>query len=219
MKGVVAADIGTDHALLPVSLVRREICPKVYACDISEGPLASARKTIAGAGLQDQIEVILSDGFDHVPMDTECAVIAGMGYYTAAAILEKASGRLDVLKQIIVEVNRNVREMREWISSHGFTILDEAHVSDRGFDYIIISFNTQPHAPYTETELECGPVLMQRGSEAYYDYCSRTIAAQEKILAKMNPDSPQAGSVRKKIALWQEAKKNRHMTADSSVMK
>ncbi len=207
MKGVVAADIGTDHALLPVSLVRGGICPKVYACDIAEGPLKSARKTIAAAGMQDQIEVILSDGFDNVPMDTECAVIAGMGYYTAAAILEKAIGRIGMLKQIIVEVNRNVREMREWISTHGFTILDEALVSDRGFDYVIISFNTEPHAPYTETELECGPLLMERGSEEYLDFCRRTIAAQEKILAKMNPASPQADFVRKRIVLWQEATK------------
>ena len=48
---------------------------------------------------------------------------------------------------------------------------------------------------------------MERGSKEYLDFCRRTIAAQEKILAKMNPASPQAESVRKRIALWQEATK------------
>ena len=42
--GSVVADIGTDHAYLPVQLVKTGICPKAYACDLREGPFQNARK-------------------------------------------------------------------------------------------------------------------------------------------------------------------------------
>ena len=165
--GMVVADIGTDHAFLPILLIRKGISGKVYACDISESPLKQARANIARKGLTDAVIPILSDGFDNVPSDTEGAVLAGMGYYTAAAILEKAMVRLPDLKQIIVEVNRNVREMRQWISDHHFTIEDEECIRDRDFDYIAISFTAEEHAPYSSEEILLGPVLMHKDSETY----------------------------------------------------
>lgn len=40
--GSVVADIGTDHALLPIYLVENDICKEVYACDIGDGPIDRA---------------------------------------------------------------------------------------------------------------------------------------------------------------------------------
>ena len=34
-KGSVVADIGTDHAYLPVFLIQQGICGKALACDIN----------------------------------------------------------------------------------------------------------------------------------------------------------------------------------------
>ena len=205
MKGVICADIGTDHALLPVMLISQGICPKVYACDVAEGPLESAERTVKAAGMADRIPLILSDGFENVPADAECAVLAGMGFYTAAGILERAYGRLSSFRQIIVEVNRNVREMRAWISGHGFTISDEAQVHERGFDYIIISFHTEKHAPYSEAELECGPVLMRKKDRGYADYCRRQYEAAEAILAKQTRKTENTEKIRRRAALWKAA--------------
>ena len=85
--GMVVADIGTDHAFLPIYLVQKGISPHVYACDVREGPLAIAARNIASYGFDDRIEIILSDGFEKVPEDAETAVIAGMGFFTAKKIL------------------------------------------------------------------------------------------------------------------------------------
>ena len=57
--GVIVADIGTDHAFLPVELVSSGQIPRAYACDIGVGPLEHARATIEEAGLQAQIALIL----------------------------------------------------------------------------------------------------------------------------------------------------------------
>ena len=106
-KGVVLADIGTDHAFLPILAIKHKKVQKAYACDIAKGPLEIAKRNIQAENLDSQIETILSNGFENVPQDVDVVVIAGMGYYTAKDILEAAGGkRLSTCKQLIVEVNR-----------------------------------------------------------------------------------------------------------------
>ncbi len=171
-KGAIVADIGTDHAQLPILLVERNICNKVYACDEKKGPLSIAEENIKSNGLSDKIETILSDGFAHIPMDIDMAVIAGMGYYTAKMILENAQNRLYLLNKIIVQINVDSHLMRNWINENHYTILEEKYVNERNKDYEIISFTTQIEGKeLSEEEIYLGPKLMKEKSEeilAYY---------------------------------------------------
>lgn len=181
--GSVVADIGTDHAQLPIALVKRGICPKACAADIAEGPLQTARTNIAREGLQDRIATVLSDGFKHIPSDADCAVIAGMGFFTAAHILEEASDRLPALKRIIVQVNNEAVRMRRWISEHKWEIVDERYVRERGKDYEVIAFRTAAHIPYTESEIRLGPCLMKQKGEEWLDYLRRQYDKAKRINA------------------------------------
>ena len=182
-KGMITADIGTDHAFLPIMLVQEGICEKVYACDVAKGPLQAARDHIASAHLSSCITTILTDGLKDVPMDTKCVVIAGMGYQTARGILEREMKRLYDLKQIIVEVNRDTVSMRRWISEHGYTIVNETYVYDRGHDYVTIDFNTQKHEPYSIQDLYLGPVLKKTGKDEYADFLKRRAEKIRYILS------------------------------------
>ncbi len=199
-EGVIVADIGTDHAFLPILLVKEGKVPKAYACDVSKGPLEAAAKNIRREGVK--VQTILSDGFQNVPMDTECAVIAGMGCITATSILDNALDRLGILKQIIVEVNRDTDRMRRWISDHGFTINDEILIQDRGFDYIAIDFDCRPHSPYSEREILLGPRLLEKNEECFIEYCTRQRQKIEMIMAKCRPDDPRIEALTKKRDLW-----------------
>ena len=79
-KNSIAADIGTDHAYLPVYLIKNGISRFVYACDIKDGPLKAAYLTVEQSGYEDKISVIKSDGLDSVPISGVTDVIAaGMG--------------------------------------------------------------------------------------------------------------------------------------------
>lgn len=182
-KGMITADIGTDHAFLPIMLVENGTCEKVYACDVAKGPLQAAKANIAARGLSLTITTILTDGLCDVPEDTQCVVIAGMGYQTAKGILERAQARLDDLQQIIVEVNRDTVSMRRWISEHGYTIVNETYVYDRGHDYVTIDFNTQKHEPYSTQDLYLGPVLTKTGKDEYADFLKRRAEKIRYILS------------------------------------
>ena len=197
--GMITADIGTDHAFLPVYLLQRGICEKAYACDVSEGPLQSALFNIRANCLEDSIPVIKCDGFDDVPADTECAVIAGMGVFTAIGILERGMDRLASLKQIIVQVNRSTDKLRKWISDHHFRIDDEKTVYEKGFDYEIVSFSCAYHEGYTEEQQFLGPVLMEKREPAYLACCARRLAKNEEIL-KLCADDEERSILLKKQA-------------------
>ena len=61
----VFADIGTDHAYLPVYLVEKGIINKAIAADLRVGPLENAKLAVESYNYSDKIELRLSDGLDN----------------------------------------------------------------------------------------------------------------------------------------------------------
>ncbi len=182
-EGTILADIGTDHGQLPIYLVKNGVISKAYACDVARGPLSSAEANIIQEGLQDKIQVVLSNGFENVPNDATSAVIAGMGYHTAIMILENAMNRLSNFKQIIVQVNGDVDLFRKWICDHQFRICNEKFIADKGFGYVAIHFDLQKGDVLTNEEFILGPILKNQNDEAYISYLKRRLASDEKILS------------------------------------
>ena len=76
----VLADVGTDHAYVPIALMQEGKIKGAIAMDINEGPLARAKEHIAAAGLESCIQTRLSDGVSELtPGEADSVLIAGMG--------------------------------------------------------------------------------------------------------------------------------------------
>ena len=60
----IVADIGTDHAYLPIYLASQGICSKAVALDVRKKPLERAKEHIVQFGVSDKVEIRLSDGMD-----------------------------------------------------------------------------------------------------------------------------------------------------------
>ena len=89
-KDARVADIGTDHAYLPVFLINRGICSKVFACDVADGPLKNAKDNIESSRVTG-IELRKGDGLNAVkPFEADTFVLAGMGGDLIAKIIEAA---------------------------------------------------------------------------------------------------------------------------------
>ncbi len=200
--GTVLADIGTDHGYLPIDLLKKGICTKTYACDVAEGPLSAAKNNIAAEHLEGKISAILSDGFDQVPEDADCAVIAGMGWYTAEAILERAADRLPSFSCIIVQVNGDTDLLRTWISERHAQIIEECMVKDRGKIYTAVSFCMQEHAPYADREILLGPCLLKERSPLFLEYC-RTQAGLLKTILSKRPEDETAAELSRRLAIYE----------------
>ena len=63
--GYTIADVGTDHAYIPIYLVEKGIVQRAVAMDINEGPLDRATEHIKENKLENQIQTRLSNGLQH----------------------------------------------------------------------------------------------------------------------------------------------------------
>ena len=137
------ADIGTDHAYLPVYLITHDICQRAYATDISPASCRKAAANIAKAGLCEKITVICGNGLSGFsPGTADCIVIAGMGGRNMISILAGAAwlrGR-DPACRLVLSPNTNAAELREWLCLHGFSLLSErAAIGDQNRVYTVMS--------------------------------------------------------------------------------
>ncbi len=158
-SGDKTADIGTDHALLPVYLIENTISPAVIASDISEGPAAVARNTVKEAGLEPYITVRVGNGLETIqPDEVGNIVIAGMGGETIAEILDATPWVRDAKYRLVLQPMTHAEAVHVWLDQNGFTILEEHLLNDAGRDYVLLS------AEYTATPPHNDAFLHWRGA-------------------------------------------------------
>ena len=120
------ADIGTDHAYLPVWLVLNNKIKSALACDINEGPLSSGRETVEKYDLCDNIELRLSDGLAQVKKDeVDDVVIAGMGGELIARILSSCEWVKSEDKHFILQPMTKCEVLIKWLYDNGFEIVSQ----------------------------------------------------------------------------------------------
>lgn len=130
-QGARVADIGTDHALLPVWLLQNGQCPSAVASDIGEGPAAAARRTVSGAGLEAAISVRVGDGLAPVqPDEVDDIVIAGMGGETIADILAAAPWVADARYRLVLQPMSKPERLRTFLAENGFSTVEEDVVAE-----------------------------------------------------------------------------------------
>ena len=146
--GVVCADIGTDHALLPCALVQSGRVSHAYATDINPGPLARAQETIAACGLSGEVETLLCDGIPPaVAAACGTVIVAGLGGETIAEILARASIR--PYTQLLLQPMTRAPQLRAWLCGSGYTILCERLAAEPDRIYTVLEACPAPgeHRP------------------------------------------------------------------------
>ena len=110
------ADIGTDHAYIPIWLVEEGICQKAFAMDVGKGPLERAREHITGHGLGNYIETRLSDGLGALaPGEADCMIAAGMGGNLIIKILEEGCSVLEEMSTCILQPQSELAKVRKYL--------------------------------------------------------------------------------------------------------
>ena len=67
----VIADIGSDHALLPIALVLNGKVTRAYASEVNEGPYEPTVKNIEKHGVSNYVSAVLSDGISELGKDLD----------------------------------------------------------------------------------------------------------------------------------------------------
>lgn len=145
--GRVAADIGTDHALLPVYLTRSGICPRAWACDVGEGPLQNAVRTISAYGMQALVTPVLCPGLDGLaPNCAQEILLAGMGGELIASILAPVAWLRSPDVHLLLQPMTMQEQLRAFLARTGFAVQTEAFIQEGKHVYVILScaFSDQP---------------------------------------------------------------------------
>ena len=161
------ADIGTDHAYLPIWLVREGRCPTAIAADLRQGPLLAAHAHVCEAGLGGRIYLRLSDGLKEIaPGEADTITITGMGGPLICRILADGRAVARSAKELILSPQSDVPEVRRFLLGHGFIITDETMVREDGKYYVIIK--AEPDEDVASA-LDGGPEARRRPDEHVVD--------------------------------------------------
>ena len=137
-RGATVADIGTDHAYLPVFLVNSGISSKAFACDIGDGPLENARWNIEKNNVKNVI-LRKGDGLNAVnPNEADTFVIAGMGGDLIARILDSSPWVKSPRYELVLQPMTAVEDLREYLLKNGFNIVLERAVTSQNRTYTVM---------------------------------------------------------------------------------
>lgn len=160
-QGRGVADIGTDHAILPIILRHRGYKGYIVAGDINEGPLKKAERGLLEAEIDD-VELKLCNGLESIDgsrIDT--IVVAGMGGDTITGILDRGlydmpewADRSDY--KLILHPVTKPEILRYWLVNNGFRISGENYIEDNGILCQIICAEPGESEKYMDSELYVG---------------------------------------------------------------
>ena len=158
--GARVADVGTDHAFLPVWLVIHGKVASAIASDLREGPLARGAETAEEHGVADRVEMRLCNGLAGIaPEETDVVIIAGMGGENIAQILAAAPWTADGAHTLLLQPMSKMDLLREFLANNWYEIVREQLVMDRGTVYPVMEVKAG-HMQLSRGQLHAGVKLL-----------------------------------------------------------
>lgn len=210
-NGLCAADIGTDHGMVPIELVRRGAFARAIASDVRKGPLAAASAHVRAAGLADRITLRLGDGLKVLaPGEADVVLISGMGGALMQRILKEGEAAAKAAKRLILSPQSEIPEFRSFLQESGFAIIGEAIVCEDRKYYFLLTAEPGEQEVWEGAERLYGKLLLEEGEETVTAYVKKRKAVLRRILRSLEKaEDPKAESRRREaeeeLCLTEEA--------------
>ena len=197
--GGILADIGTDHAYVPIALVQRQKIKGAIAMDINEGPLARAQEHIRAARLEEYIQTRLSDGAEALlPNEADSILIAGMG------------------GELILQPQSEIHKVREYLRRHQYKIEDEDMVCEEGKYYPMMrAVKTEQDETWNrlndQTIAVCdiyGPLLLRNGNPVLRRFLVRQHGQLTQILQTLEAQKESEQIIRRIAEVQEKLQQN-----------
>ena len=153
-------DIGCDHALLDIYLIKNNIIENMIASDIHENALSAGIKNIKLNRMIDKIDTRLGNGLEVLTNNDniDTVLISGMGTSTIINILDNTY--ISNINKLVIQSTNDYPLLRESITSKGYIIKEEEYLIDKNKEYINIVF-IKGINKYSKDELQYGPILIK----------------------------------------------------------
>ena len=187
-QDAVFADIGTDHAYLPIFLLKEKRIKFAFCSDVNEGPLCKARENASSNGFLDKIEFSLADGASCLAdKGISDYAICGMGGELIARIISDAPHLMDEGINLILQPMTKQAYLRKFLAENGFTVKAESYSEDGGKYYVcLLASYTKKKRKITEAEAEIctkGAIIVNEDLQIRY-LCNKLHAYKKMIKGK-----------------------------------
>ncbi len=145
----VFADVGTNHAILPIAVLRAQRAQHCIATDDSEPALADALRRLRRVRCTEQVELRHGDGLGPLGADDfDVLCIAGLGPRTMVGILERGWSRLlDRRVRLVLNPFGGSEVPRAFLAANGCTLHADLTIAERGRSYTILVADTLRATP------------------------------------------------------------------------
>ena len=174
-------DVGCDHALLDIYLVKLNKDIKAVASDIAEGPLEQAKNNIKREKLEKEIDVRLGYGLRTYTNDINTIIISGMGGRNMIGIFKDSPKVLKSVDTIILSPNNYQEDVKRYLTKNKFYISNEEFVKDGKFIYQIIIFK-KGKKKYSKKDYFFGPIFLIKKGPLFREYYERELKSREILL-------------------------------------
>lgn len=181
----IIADIGTDHAYIPIFLYKNNKIKSGIACDISKGSLQKAKDNIKKYNLQGKIQTRLGNGLEKISLqdNVDTVIIAGMGGMLMIDILEKGKYILENVKELILQPQKDIDKVREYLHKNNFKVIDDEMLKDDGKYYTIIkSIKGKEDILYKKEEYVFGRFEINNKCQILKEYIEDQLYKMEIVL-------------------------------------
>lgn len=186
------ADIGSDHAYLPIYAIQNNLISSAIAGEVIKGPYEAAKKNVLVNQLNDVIDVRLGDGLSVISKSESIQniTICGMGGPLIAKILKEGKEHLVQGPRLVLQSNIQTEALRYTLMSINYHIVDEIIMEEKGhiYEIVVAKYNTNSEN-LNNKELKFGPKLLQKKNEIFYKKWNHELEALKHIRNQLNSES------------------------------
>lgn len=162
-QGSFVADIGTDHAFLPLYLVKQGLAEKVIAVENRPTTFEQARRSLKLLNSIDRIDLRLGCGLKPILREdgVNVVVIAGLGGRSICRILLASREKWDWFESLILQPMQESSLLRRWLLAHEMSLSSERLVREGKRIYEIMVVRRGRQQRYDPVLFELGPCLVK----------------------------------------------------------
>lgn len=184
------ADIGTDHAYIPIAMLKEKTAKIAIASDIGIGPLKHAQENIKKENLENKIFTRIGAGLTSIKMnEINGAVIAGMGGKMIRKILENDKEKAEATEWFVLQPMKNAPELRKWLVNNGYIICEESLAKEDWHIYEILFVKHGKMKIEDEFYYETGVTENIKKHPLYKNFFERKIYKRKRLLSMINENT------------------------------
>ena len=188
--GSRVADVGTDHGYTPIYLVKNGIAVSAIAMDVRKGPLSRAAEHVQEYGLEDKIQLRLSDGLDELRAgEADAVIISGLGGPLMIDMLTRGHEVAQTVDTFVLSPQSDIPGVRVYLREHGYRIDKELFFKDEGKYYTVMVVTHGESQPVRYIDDLFGKELLDSADPTLKEYLEKEQARYRQLIPSLESAS------------------------------